>query len=232
MSEPRRRRSEHRAARKVQDRKPRFLGWRTTDEDEIERRRLRAEAEDLAVRDLEPACHPYGTFAVVSGTGDGEDSREYRVEIRSLAERWNTCNCPDHRVNDLGTCKHLEAVLRHLARDDGAGGAAAPRRRRPRVEVFLDRTAAPPEARILRPPGRPSKKVEELVAPFFGAGDTLLAPPEAAVPALVRRLEAAPRSVRQRVRLSAELPRWAEEETRRAERRTARERSVAATQAH
>jgi hypothetical protein len=236
MPEPRRRRSDHRAAREVQDHKPRFLGWRTSDEDEIERRRLRAEAEDLAVRDLEPACHPYGTFAVVSGTGDGEDSREYRVEIRSLAERWNTCNCPDHRVNGLGTCKHLEAVLRHLARDDGArdGGpeaAASPGRRRPRVEVFLDRTASPPEARILRPPGRPSKKVEELVAPFFGTGGTLLAPPEAAVPALARRLDAAPRSVRQGVRLSAELPRWAAEEARRAERRTARERFLADVQA-
>lgn len=78
--------------------------------------------------------------------------------------------------------------------------------------------------RLLRPPGRPAKKVEDLLAPFFGAGGALLAPPETAVPALARLLEAADRRVRQRVRLSAEIPARAEEQARRAARRTARER--------
>ena len=35
----------------------------------------------------------------------------YRVEIRSLAEPINSCNCPDHRINGLGTCKHIEALV-------------------------------------------------------------------------------------------------------------------------
>ncbi len=165
-----------------------------------------------------------------SGGGGPDEGREYRVEIRSLGERLNTCNCPDHRVNGLGTCKHVEAALLRLT-GDGSGSASAAGEARPRVEIFLDRAAAPPRVRLLRPPARPSRKVDDLLAPFFDAGGTLLAPPEAAVPALARLLEAAPRRVRERVRLSAELPPWAEEEARRADRRTARERFLADVQA-
>jgi len=238
------------AARKVTKRQPRFQGWRTTDEEEVERRRLRAEAEPLTVRPLEKTHHPFATFAVGSAAGEpdggskdrGEHQVEYRVEIRSLGEHLNTCSCPDHRINGLGTCKHVEAVLRRLAEEgfdrevgDGSGSPAQPggpgSRAGRRVEIFLDRSATAPRVRVLRPPGRPSKKVEELLGPFFGADGTLLAPPEAVVPALARRLEAAPRRVRERVRLSAELPPWAQEEARRAARRSARERFEADVEA-
>ncbi len=259
MAEQRRRPSAARgkgsgAARKVVQRKPRFLGWRTTDEEEIERRRLRAEAEPLEVRPIETTHHPFASFAVGSGGREpgkpdgGPKDRvdhqvEYRVEIRSLDEHLNTCSCPDHRINGLGTCKHVEAVLLRLAEEGfgggagdesgspdlsrGAGGtgeAGRPAARRRRVEIFLDRAADPPRVRVLRPPGRPVKRVEDLLDPFFGTDGTLLAPPESAIPALARRLEAAPRRVRERVRLSAELPAWAEEEARRAARQSARER--------
>ncbi len=43
----------------------------------------------------------------------------WRVEIRSVGERLNYCNCPDFAVNRLGTCKHVEAVL-HRLRQKGA----------------------------------------------------------------------------------------------------------------
>ena len=81
-------------------------GWRTTDEDEIERRRQRAAGEPLAVEALEPGHPVFGTFRVSSETGSS-----YEVEIRSLSERDNSCGCPDYEVNGLGTCKHVEAVL-------------------------------------------------------------------------------------------------------------------------
>ena len=234
MAKPQVRRSSARsgsaAARRVEERGSRFQGWRTTDEEEVERRRLRAEAEGLAVRSLEPAYRPFATYAVTSAADGRDEGRKYRVELRTLAERLNTCSCPDHRVNGLGTCKHVEAVLRHLS-GRGRGTAARPAEGEQRVEIFLDRTASPPRVRLLRPPGRPSRKVEDLLAPFFDAGGALLAPPEAAVPALARLLEAADRRVRQRVRLSAELPPWAEEEARRAARRTARERFLSDVQA-
>ena len=131
MAKPQVRRSSARsgsaAARRVEERGSRFQGWRTTDEEEVERRRLRAEAEGLAVRSLEPAYRPFATYAVTSAADGRDEGRKYRVELRTLAERLNTCSCPDHRVNGLGTCKHVEAVLRHLS---GRGGIADPRRRR------------------------------------------------------------------------------------------------------
>src|SRR4051794_11726887 len=81
-------------------------GWRTTDEDEIERRRQRAAGEPLAVEALEPDHPVFGTFRVSSEAG----SSSYEVEIRSLSDRDNSCGCPDYEVNGLGTCKHVEAV--------------------------------------------------------------------------------------------------------------------------
>ena len=196
MASPKRRAPPRRAgataARKVENRKTQFQGWRTTDEDEVERRRLRAEAERPAVRCLEMTYRPFATFAVGSGTASADKDREYRVEIRSLSERLNSCSCTDHRVNGLGTCKHVEAVLRKLTGKGGraaAGAGDGPRR----VEIFLDRAASTPLVRMLRPAGRPSAKLEAILAPFFGADGTLLAPPEAAVPSLARLLAAAPR---------------------------------------
>jgi superfamily II DNA or RNA helicase len=42
--------------------------------------------------------------------------RRYRVIIRSLKRRANICNCPDFQINQLGTCKHIEAVLHKIAK--------------------------------------------------------------------------------------------------------------------
>ncbi|NEX21984.1 DEAD/DEAH box helicase [Thiorhodococcus mannitoliphagus] len=38
----------------------------------------------------------------------------YRVHIRSLVRRANYCTCPDFATNELGTCKHIEAVLHRM----------------------------------------------------------------------------------------------------------------------
>ena len=46
-----------RRARRVIARQPSFLGWRTTDEEEIERRRWRGRTEVAAVEALEVADH-------------------------------------------------------------------------------------------------------------------------------------------------------------------------------
>ena len=66
-------------ARTVLDRRPAFQGWRTTDEDEIERRRWRGRTEIESVEAPEPEQGPYGDFWVRSASGG-----EYLVEIRSL----------------------------------------------------------------------------------------------------------------------------------------------------
>jgi hypothetical protein len=46
----------------------------------------------------------------------------YHAEIRDLATRQFSCTCTDFRINGLGTCKHIEALLLQLARGVLDGG--------------------------------------------------------------------------------------------------------------
>src|SRR5229473_362561 len=97
-----------RKARAVLD-KPPQQGWRTTDEDEIAQRRWRGRTEIVAIEPLEQEQPLFGTFRAQSGSGGF-----YEVEIRGLDGFVNSCGCIDHRVNGLGTCKHIEGVLAAL----------------------------------------------------------------------------------------------------------------------
>lgn len=38
----------------------------------------------------------------------------YKVAFRGIESDWNYCPCLDFKTNQLGTCKHLEAVRRHI----------------------------------------------------------------------------------------------------------------------
>ncbi|WP_089727518.1 DEAD/DEAH box helicase [Candidatus Thiosymbion oneisti] len=40
----------------------------------------------------------------------------YQVQIRSLTKRANHCTCPDFATNQLGTCKHIEAVIHRIGK--------------------------------------------------------------------------------------------------------------------
>ncbi len=83
--------------------------WRTTDEDEINRRRLRAREGSFVIRNSDTRFPVFSNFSVGSGSG-----LTYAVEIRDVAGRQFACACQDFRKNGLGTCKHVEAVLLHL----------------------------------------------------------------------------------------------------------------------
>ena len=206
--------------RKKAARPPLPPGWRTTDEDEIERRRQRAAGEPLAVEALEPGHPVFGTFRVSSETGSS-----YEVEIRSLSERDNSCGCPDYTVNGLGTCKHVEAVL---ARARTSRRATFSLRR---IEVFLRRTGERPEVRAqgLEAPGGSASQA--LVARYFTPQGALRGDPLVRLPDLARELAAAPPGVQAGIRLSRHLLPWVEEERRKAARQTARERFLAEVQA-
>src|SRR6202158_5133195 len=114
-----------RKARAVLD-KPPQQGWRPPDEDERALRRGRGRTEIVAIEPLEPEQPLFGTFRAQSGSGGF-----YEVEIRSLDGFANSCGCIDHRVNGLGTCKHIEGVLAalegHRAKAFRAAAAAAAR---------------------------------------------------------------------------------------------------------
>jgi hypothetical protein len=88
---------------------PSLHNWRTSDEDEVNRRRVRAQSEDFKITNSDSAHPIFSNFRVRSSSG-----LTYSVEIRSVRERHFACECVDFRVNGLGTCKHVEAVLLHL----------------------------------------------------------------------------------------------------------------------
>ena len=80
--------------------------WRTTDAQEIHRRRQRAREEQMRVKNLTPDHPAFYNFRVHSASG-----RDYQVEIRGLDPLECACECVDFLSNGLGTCKHVEAVL-------------------------------------------------------------------------------------------------------------------------
>src|SRR5881296_2377423 len=110
--------------------------WRTTDDDEINRRRERAQTEDFRISNID-ARHPiFSNFRVQSGSG-----LTYSVEIRDVRQRQFARDCVDFRINGLGTCKHVEATLLHLEARFRRLFAAAREHGSSRIEVVVDSTA-------------------------------------------------------------------------------------------
>src|SRR5262245_36884477 len=107
--------------------------WRTTDGHEIERRRLRAREESFAISNVD-ARHPvFSNFRVQSGSG-----LSYSVEIRCVRERQFSCDCVDFRINGLGTCKHVEAVLLQVERRFSRLFSQARKRDSTRIDIVPD----------------------------------------------------------------------------------------------
>src|SRR5437016_7839961 len=108
--------------------------WRTTDEDEINRRRVRAQTEDFQIANTDPRHPIFSNFRVQSGSG-----LAYSVEIRDVRQRQFACECVDFRINGLGTCKHVEAVLLQLQARFRRLFQTAAQNGTPRLDVVPDR---------------------------------------------------------------------------------------------
>lgn len=68
-------------------------------------RRQAAQKENLIVR--QPADEgQYGIYEVRNPLSHNT----YKVVFRGTGSKWNFCSCPDFKTNQLGTCKHVEAV--------------------------------------------------------------------------------------------------------------------------
>ncbi|MEY4489605.1 MAG: hypothetical protein RIQ79_2113, partial [Verrucomicrobiota bacterium] len=98
--------------------------------------RLRAREDKARVVNLDPAHPVFSNFAVHSPSG-----LAYQVELRDLDARQHACTCTDFRINGLGTCKHVEAVLLHLARREKPAFTAARVTGSPRIDVVPDSAA-------------------------------------------------------------------------------------------
>ncbi|MCU0723022.1 MAG: SNF2-related protein, partial [Planctomycetes bacterium] len=190
-------------------------GWATSDEDEVLRRVLRAANEPMAVENMDTGEPCFSTFAVFSEAS----GVPYAVEIRSLRERKNSCTCPDYRINGLGTCKHVERVLKELRRtvrdfDERAARGS------PKAEIRLQR-AGEPSVRLDLPENA-SPRLREFAACFFDPSGALRGDPREAVPALDRALDRLPAGLRSRIRVDPEVREWAEVRGREARRRADR----------
>ena len=186
-------------------------GWFTSDADEIERRRLRGVNEAIRVDSQTPDDAFFGVYQTHSGSG-----QSYSVEIRSLAEPINSCDCPDHRVNGLGTCKHIEATLyqrqhrRKRAFQEAAGLGS------PYIEIFLDRRDH--KIRIRWPRGSQRRsRARDLLAPYFADDNILAGEPLDTLPAMERAINASHAAIRRSIRVSRELKAWLEIVDRRAQ---------------
>jgi len=84
--------------------------WRSSDQQELARRRIRALENPPAIRNLCPEDKIHSTFEVSSA----DSLRTYHVEIIDLSEELFHSTSPDFAMSGLGTCKHTEAVRYHL----------------------------------------------------------------------------------------------------------------------
>ncbi len=162
--------------------------------------------------------HPiFGTFRTWSGSGT-----VYEVEIRSLDGLENACGCIDHRVNGLGTCKHIEGVLAGLRRRGIRAFRQATAEGSQRVEVFLRRDSTPtPVLSWPRVESEGTAAVRDWLAPHLDPEGRLGAEP-ADVEALIGAFATAPTPVREHLRLSRHFGPWLERHRRERSRLEAR----------
>ncbi len=184
------------------------LDWRTTDQQEVERRRARALEERPRVENRDPRHPIFSNFDVHSRTGV-----VYQVEVRDLAWGNFFCTCVDFGVNALGTCKHVEAVRLHLEQEVPTDLAAAREHGSTRIDLVPDRAQ-----QTLRAEGDPARLPKSLRR-LFGADGTLDRDliPEVAVSTWREAAGADPE-----LRVSQETDLWLESRRRAAEARQLR----------
>ncbi len=182
--------------------------WRTTDTDEINKRRQRAREETFTITNTEPRHPVFSNFCVQSASG-----RTYLVEIRDLNAQKSVCNCVDFRTNGLGFCKHVEAVTLYLRARHKRLFRSTGTTPSNRIEVTVD-----PVADTLCVLAGETPLPRSVRRWFDTRGHLLDGSPEAALDAL-RQLS---KTELPQLRLSQEIEPWLENRRRAAERRQLR----------
>jgi superfamily II DNA or RNA helicase len=86
--------------------------------DEAIKERVRKGINEVRVKQLSGDL-AFGTWQASSLVSTTHWQQAYQVQIRSLDRRMNYCSCPDLANNQLGTCKHIEAVLHQIKKQPG-----------------------------------------------------------------------------------------------------------------
>ena len=189
---------------KANNAKSKFQSWATTDAEERARRRERASIEPMKVKSVD-AADGFGTYEVSHPAADRRTA-VYHVELRSLDEAINTCDCPDFLKSGLGTCKHVERVLKYAARKCGN------LRRSPRAEVFMCR--APYAPRFVPSEGM-AKEARRALAQYCDADGIVRNVSAAGIDAFVRMCDRLNEIRKGSVRVSAEVRRRIDDLVRR-----------------
>ena len=138
--------------------------------DEARAERVRTGRTQVKVEHVSGAPE-FGTWVARSVTPTGGIPREYRVQIRSVEEPLNRCSCPDFASNELGTCKHIEAVLHRLRGRRKRASSTGKRLSRTVAVVHLDHDApGTPRIRVRRPPEMGATLARLLDRHFDGDG--------------------------------------------------------------
>jgi ERCC4-related helicase len=187
---------------------PPWHNWRTTDADEVNKRRQRAREESFAISNTTPEHPIFSDFRVKSASG-----QTYAVEIRDVQSRQSTCDCVDFRTNGLGLCKHTEAVLFFLQGRHKKLLKAAEVSGSNRIEIVVDNAAD--TLRLTNGAG----KLPGAIGKWFDAGGLMLdVAPETALPELQKLRD----DGFTQMRLSQEIESWQENRRRVAERKQLR----------
>lgn len=170
---------------------PPVLDWRTSDHDEIARRQLRGKNDRFRISNLTPRFPVFSNFEVRSSSG-----MSYSVEVRNVRLRQFSCQCTDFKINGLGTCKHVEAVLLFIAGKNRAEFQRALKYDSNRLDVVLDALSGSVR---LNTNGRP---VPARLSEWFDRDGCLTAGEPGAV------IEALNRAGLPSVRISQEIAPW------------------------
>ncbi len=191
---------------------PPATDWRTTDEHESLKRRLRAREEKPRVENLSPAHPVFSNFGVHSRSG-----QTYQVEVRGLGHPPRlACTCTDFRINGLGLCKHTEAVQLHLARHARDALRAA---RAPDAVTRVDLVPDPAGDTLRLESGAPDvDRLPAALRGLFVADDGRLAPGVEPAQAVVRFEKHPAATGVAAPRVSQEVAPWLEARERAAER--------------
>lgn len=192
---------------------------------EVERRRQRAKDERFQVERLgdDPI---YAAFRIVSLGSENT----YTVHIRDLsAPGANGCTCPDFLVNQLGTCKHLEAVVNHLQEHERIAFRRARLTPPPHAHIYL--TYGEQLALEARRPLQPSHRIARLIDAHFDFQGRFRGDPISHFREFEEDLARLPPAERSQIHLASEVLPYIEHQRELRRRSAERGRFVAALEA-
>jgi hypothetical protein len=187
---------------------PNVHNWKTSDEEEIARRKVRAKDGAFTFVNERQSDPIFSNFRVGS-----EKGLTYSVEIRDLKKRTFACECVDFSINGLGTCKHVEFVLLTLQAKHRKLFEQARQAGSPLIEVELD----PVQNKVRVAAGR--ERLPASLRNLFDESGWLVA---ADVESIARSLELLKNSSIPSLRISQAIEPWITELWRGEERKALR----------